>query len=348
MIYLAVFLFSIIFTLILTFVLSKVYYKFWLLDNPQKYWYKRPPIPYSLWVIFYINFLVSSLLFIDLNDKLVLILLFWFIITLISFFDDKFEVSPKIRLCVQFIIWFIIALTSINIWYVSNIFWWIINLETYNFEILWSTFYILPIIFTIFWYILILNALNWSDWVRWVTTWISWISYLIILLLSVKLLIYDNYEWAYENSQFIILMSTILIWSVLTFWYFDYKEKALMWDSWTMFLWFMLATLAIISGWKIATVSVVFWVYLIDAFYVIFTRIKSKKSPLNKDFTHLHHRLKSIWLTKNEILTYIYSLSLIFWLCSLFLDKSWKILLFFIIAIVVIFLSNILDRKSVV
>lgn len=42
-----------------------------------------------------------------------------------------------------------------------------------------------------------------------------------------------------------------------------------MWDSGTMFLGFMLATLAIISGWKIATVLAVFGIYAVDAIYVV-------------------------------------------------------------------------------
>lgn len=47
-----------------------------------------------------------------------------------------------------------------------------------------------------------------------------------------------------------------------------------------MFLAFMIATLAIISGGKIATVASVLGVYIIDAFYVIFLRLYNKKNPL--------------------------------------------------------------------
>jgi UDP-N-acetylmuramyl pentapeptide phosphotransferase/UDP-N-acetylglucosamine-1-phosphate transferase len=48
-----------------------------------------------------------------------------------------------------------------------------------------------------------------------------------------------------------------------------------------MFLGFMLASLAIISGGKIATVLVVFGIYSIDAIYVILNRLKNKKSPFS-------------------------------------------------------------------
>lgn len=344
MFYLFIFLSSVLLSLGLIDLLSFLFKKHKLLDNPSRYWYKRNPVPYGIWIFFFINFFLLSFIFLEISEKLILIWIFWFLITAVSFLDDLFDISAKVRLFIQVLIWVVISITSIKIWYVSNIFGWIVDLETYNFVFFDTTIYIFPLLITTLWYVLILNSLNWSDWVRGVTTGVSWISYFIILLLAIKLLIYDNYEWAYENANFIIVMSTILIWSILSFWYFDYKEKALMWDSWTMFLWFMLATLAIIAWWKIATVSVVFGIYLIDAFYVIFNRIKNKKSPLNKDFSHLHHRLKDIWMSKNEILAYIYILSLFFWFASLFLDKSWKIFIFFIIWLVVIFLSNILNK----
>jgi UDP-N-acetylmuramyl pentapeptide phosphotransferase/UDP-N-acetylglucosamine-1-phosphate transferase len=47
-----------------------------------------------------------------------------------------------------------------------------------------------------------------------------------------------------------------------------------------MYLGFMLATIAIIAGGKIATVLVVFGIYSVDAIYVIFSRLLAKKNPL--------------------------------------------------------------------
>ena len=258
--------------------------------------------------------------------------------------DDKINVSPKIRLFIQILIWAIIWLTSIKIGYISNIFWWIINLETYHIEIFWKIFYIIPFIFTIIWYVFVFNALNWSDWIQGNTSWISFISFFILFLLWIILFWREIDYDLIKNAEFITKTSLILVWIILPFWYFDFKEKILMWDSWTMFLGFMLATLAIISGWKIAIVLVVFWIYSVDAVYVITKRLLAKKNPLKWDFTHLHHRLLDIWLTKNQILFTIYSLSLLFWLTWLFLEKQWKIIVFLIICIIVIFMNKIIEN----
>ena len=341
---LAIFFLSIFLSLVLVFAFRKLFYKVNILDNPKKYWKDRDPIPYSMWIIFFIWFFLISYFFIDYNEKLWLIWIFWLIITFISFLDDRLNIRPKIRLFIQILIWAIIWLTSIKIWYISNIFWWIINLETFHFQIFDLTIYIIPIFFTIFWYVFVFNALNWSDWIQWNTSWISFISFFILFLLWIILF---NREIEYDlikNAEFILKTSLILVWILIPFWYFDFKEKILMWDSWTMFLGFMLASLAIISGWKIATVLVVFWIYSVDAIYVICRRLLSWRNPLKwRDFIHLHDRLLKIWLTKNQILFTIYSLSLLFWLTWLFLEKTWKIIVFSIIVVIVIFINKIFE-----
>lgn len=325
-------------------VFKRLFYKYKILDNPKKYWKKRDPVPYSMWVIFYFVFVLVTYFFVDHNLKLYLIWTFWLIVTVISFMDDMLEVSPKIRLFVQIVIWSIIWITSIKIGYISNIFGWILDLHTHYFTILWIQIYTVPLIFTVIWYVFIFNSLNWSDWIPWNTSWISVISFFILFLLWCLLFYQDNYMWWIENAIFIMTMSIILVWIVIPFWYYDVKEKILMWDSWTMFLGFMLATMAIISGWKIATVLVVFWIYSVDAIYVILKRLINKKSPLNKDFSHLHHRLLDKWMSNKQILTLIYSLSFFFWVTALFLDKVWKIIVFWVIVFVVVFINNIISE----
>ncbi len=341
--YLMIFWLSVITSLFLIIGFSKLFYKLKILDNPKKYWLKRNPIPYSMWIVFFISFFIISFLFIDYNYKLWLIWVFWFLITWISYIDDRVNVSAKIRLILQILIWATIWVTSIKIWYISNIFWWIANLETHYIEIFNYTIYLIPLFFTILWYVFVFNALNWTDWIQWNTSWLSIISFFILFLLWIILFNRDNTELLLQNAKFIMWISIILVWIIIPFWWYDVNQKILMWDSGTMFLGFMLATLAIIAWWKIATVLVVFGIYSVDAIYVIIKRLLNKKNPLEWDFTHLHHRLLKIWLSKNKVLALVYSLSFLFWLTALFLDKTWKIIVFLIIVVVVIFINKIVE-----
>ncbi len=176
-----IFLSSFIISLGLIYIFKALFYKINILDNPKKYWLKRKPIPYSMWIVFFLSFFAISLIFVEHNYKLFLIWIFGFVITLISFFDDLLDLSPKIRLAIQILIWAVIWITSIKIGYVSNIFWWIINLETYFFEIFNFKIYLIPLFFTIFWYVFVFNSLNWSDWIQGNTSGISAISFFYTL-----------------------------------------------------------------------------------------------------------------------------------------------------------------------
>ncbi len=323
---------------------KKLFYKWKILDNPIKYKKERAPIPYSMGVIFFLSFFILSYFFVEHTYKLYLIWFFWFIITLVSCIDDMLNVSPKIRLIIQIIIWATIWLTAIKVWYMTNIFGWVLDLDKYFLEILNYKIYIVSLIFTIIWYVFIFNSLNWTDGITGNTSGLSIISFFIIFLLGYNLYSTDNYIWGIKNAEFIMQLSFMLVWIILPFFYFDYKEKILMWDSGSMFLAFMLATLAIISGGKIATVWVVFGIYSIDAVYVIFNRMKNKKNPLSWDFTHLHHRLLDQGLSKNQVLIFVFFSSFFFGLSALFVDKIWKIILFVIIVFFVIFIPNIISK----
>lgn len=338
------YLLSLISSSVLIFCVRFLFLKYKFLDNPVKYWLKRKPIPYSMGVIFLLNFMILSSFFVEPNFKLNLMLVFWCIITCISFFDDFVEVNPKIRLAIQVLIGLLIGLTSIKIGYISNIFGWIINLTGYSFSFWGMEMYTIPLFFTVVWYVLVFNALNWSDGIPWLTSGLSFFSFLTIFLLWLKLYMTDNYEWWVENAKFIMEIAIIILWSLTIFWFFDSRQKFLMGDSGTMFLGFMLATLAIIAGGKIATVVAAFGIYFIDAFYVIFRRIANGKSPFHKDYTHLHHRLQQSGLKNTEILILVYTVSCTFGIASLFLDKVWKILVFFVLIFLVVFLNFFIDK----
>lgn len=335
---------SVFISVVLLFLWIHIFYKYWILDNPIKYKKNRAPIPYSIGILFFISFFLISFFALEHTYKLYLIWFFWCIIAWVSFIDDRLNVSPKIRLFIQILIWWIIGLTAIKIWYISNIFWWIIDLDKIVIEIFEYKIYIISLLFTIIWYVFIFNSVNWTDGIEWNTAGLSIINFIIIFLLGLKLYYTDTYDGWIINAEFIIYISVILIWILIPFFFLDISQKALMWDSWTMFLAFMLASLAIISGWKIATVLVVFGIYTVDAFYVIFYRLKRKKSPLLWDYTHLHHRLLDAGLSKKWVLFFTLSFSFLFWLSTLFLDKIGKIFVFIFIIFFVIFAPRIISK----
>ncbi len=109
-----------------------------------------------------------------------------------------------------------------------------------------------------------------------------------------------------------------------------------------MTLAFIVATLAIISGGKVATVATVLGVYLIDAMYVILMRLWEGTNPLHGDYRHhLHFRLRSIGMRDIEIRTLVFTLSAAFGVAVIFLDRIGKIILFLILAVLVVSMTRI-------
>ena len=341
------FILSLLLSYILIIITSKVFYRFEILDSPEKYKLKRAPVPYGVWIIFYVTLVILSIIFIDINLKLFVILLLWWLVTGISFVDDNSWLSPKIRLFVQVLIWAIIAITSVKIGYIAPIFEWIIDIEIYSFFVYWKQLFIIPIVFTIVWYVLVFNALNWSDGVPWLTSWLSTVYFFVLFLLSVKLYYLDNYIWGIENALFVMKICTILIGALIIFWVFDVKQKLLIWDSGTMFLGFMLATLWIISWWKIATVAVVFWIYIFDAIFVISKRLLTGNNPFRGDFSHLHHRLLRCGLSEKRVLFINFSVALFLWILSLLLDRTWKIIAFWFLIILMFAVNFMINHKNI-
>lgn len=349
---------SIFSTSILLSLFSKFFKKIGLMDHPEKYPHEwnRAPIPYWMWVILFLNFILLSVLFLDIEyKKLLIIIILSTVITLVSFIDDletidiiKLKVHPIFRLLVQIWIWAIVWITSIKIWYISNIFGWVIRLDSYYMQLWNYTIYLIPLIFTIIWYVIVFNSVNWSsDVIPWLTSWMVWISFLILLILTVKLYITDISATSQENSQFVLNVLAIMIPSVIVLWFFDVRKLFLIWDSWSMFLAFMIATLAIISWGKIATATTVLGMYIIDAFYVILMRLYNKKNPLKWDtIHHLHFRLGKLGFSQNFIRNLVYVLSFSFGIGAIFLDKIGKIIIFFILMIIVFFVTKILSLKK--
>lgn len=96
------------------------------------------------------------------------------IITLVSFLDDmetigksSLHIPPLVRLVMQISVGAIIGLTSIKISYISHVFGGIMRLDDLFFHFAlgnWDiTIYYFPLLVTIFWYVIVFNAVNFSD-----------------------------------------------------------------------------------------------------------------------------------------------------------------------------------------
>src|SRR3989338_192577 len=99
---------------------------------------------------------------------------------------------------------------------------------------------------------------------------------------------------------------------------------------------FMIGTLAVISGGKIATALLVLGIPILDAAWVIVRRLWFKKSPFVGDKKHLHFRLLDIGFSQRQAVLFLYFLAAIFGFIAVFLQSLEKLIALGILAAVML------------
>jgi UDP-GlcNAc:undecaprenyl-phosphate/decaprenyl-phosphate GlcNAc-1-phosphate transferase len=360
-----IFIISLIISPLVLIGVTSVLRKYQLLDRPHLYpseW-GRAPAPYGAGISIIITLLIIAPIiyiwwwFSDmLEHRFTIILSVAIVIALISGIDDldtigksKIQVPPIIRLLMQIGVGAIIGLTSIKISYMTHIFGWIIPLDEWFWSIgFWGTtvmIYWIPLIVTIFWYVVVFNSVNFSDGVPGLTWGFALITFVTLAGLALKLYLTDTTIPAQENSRFLLTILVVIIPITYALTKGDISRRVIMGDSGTIMLGFLIATLAIIGGGKIATAISVLGLYLIDFIYVITARLLKWQNPMKWDQTHhLHYRLLELGLEQRQIRFIVYFLSIVFGISAIFLSTVGKLILFVMIAVVTIFLTEILEK----
>jgi len=339
--------FAFLSTVFLTVGALKIFPFVGLMDRPQKYGLKRKPIPYYGGLIIFIVFFISALLFVPLDNHLLALLFGALLIVSVSFLDDMFGLSPYLRLCVQFFVGVILVLAGIGIHSLSNPFGNVLTLDQFQFSLTFSgavySFFLLSALFTIFWVMAMMNTMNWLDGLNGLPSGVSAIAALTLFFLSIR----PDIHFDLSSQVPVATISIILFACCLGFWLFDfYPAKILMGDTGSMFLGFILASLAIFSGGKVATALLVLGFPLLDFLWVITRRLFQGKSPIHGDRKHLHHRLLEIGLSERKALILIYVLCATFGGIAVFLIGRQKLYAMIIMFVVMVLLGSFAVYKA--
>ena len=262
----------------------KLFPKMGLMDRPHLYGLSRAPIPYYGGVAIFFAFIVGVLLFVPLEKNVIGLIVGAGLIFLLGFLDDRFNLNPWIRLVGQFFAALILVSFGIGILSFNLPFFGTVDLSLP----------ILSALFTIFWVMTIVNTMNFVDGVSGLTSGVSFIGASALFLLSINPLVHENPA----SQTGVATLSLILAMVSLAFLIFDFpKAKILMGDSGSTFLGFMLASLAIFSGGKVATAFLVLGIPILDMIWVIVRRTLNGKKFWQGDLLHLHHRLLNLGLS---------------------------------------------------
>ncbi len=314
----------------------KIFRKLNILDKPWKdLKWTRKPVPTMQWIVVYIIFLaIIALFFPEMRtNKLLLWFLAWgtliVIVEIITELEYIWKIKFKIPAWARFLVHLIAACLAL----------WISGIENFEF-MLWSHAIILPqwvlyIAFAI-WSAFVTNAVNWIDWINAQWNWILTIWFFTIfgLIQWVVLPSYTEYT-NYDTLIFVQNLSLVLAIISLVYTVIEFKPSALIRDIWTMFLAFGLAYLSVLWGTKIWTLIVALSLVIFDAIWIIFYRIFIlKRSPMQWDYKHMHHRLLRLWWTRGEVRAFVWIWSIVMMVLMLmqWTNRLHKIIIFLIMA----------------
>ncbi len=186
----------------------------------------------------------------------------------------------------------------------------------------------------VLWIVLVMNVVNWLDGLDGLAGGIAIITVAALFLLSVSPRI-DQPATAF--------VAIILIGSILGFMPFNFSSsKIFLGDTGSMFIGYMIAILAIISGGKVATASLVMGLPILDGLWVIGNRLIHKKSPFEPDRNHIHHRLMKAGLSSRQTVILLYVVSMVLGYMALSMGPEGKFWAGIWLALVMVGISIVL------
>jgi len=309
----------------LSFLLTKAG-KVLALDLPGERRLHRKPIPRVGGLAMWVTFVVLLPFFAQLTLPVMGFLVGLTFIFLVGLIDDFVQLPAFYKFTSQILGALILVLFGISIHSLTNP--------------LGGTFILpfwLDLSLTVAWTVTVVNAINFLDGLDGLAGSVSFVAALTLGVLSLLVFV--------AQPQTTIL-SVILAGAILGFLFFNFHPaKIFMGDSGSHFLGYTLATLAIISGGKIATAALVLGVPLIDFFWSFWRRIRQGRSPVDRDLEHLHHRLLKSGLTQGQVVVVFVFLALFFGIAALLGGTWFKLVAFLVIILAVIAVMMLVEHR---
>ncbi len=146
----------------------------------------------------------------------------------------------------------------------------------------------------------------------------------------------------------VALFASIVVGVLLGFLVWNWHPAAIfLGEGGSTFVGYILGTLAVISGGKVATALLVLGIPLLDLLWVVLRRLRGGvHAVVEADRRHLHHRLLDLGWSQPRIVFFYTFIALLFGLGALFLQSKEKLLALALLTIMVIVLCVTLSGRS--
>lgn len=276
------------------------------------------PIPRMGGLAIFLGFLLSVLLFLDLNAQMRGMLLGAVIIVVLGIFDDIYSLRAMFKFVVQIIAALVAVLSG-------NVIETLSNPNVFSADPYWNLG-ILAVPATVIWIVAITNAVNLIDGLDGLACGVSTISSMTLLVIALVV----------SEGNVAILMAALAGGCIGFLPYNMNPAKIFMGDTGSTFLGYILAVVSIQGLFKFYTIisfAVPFLMLglpIFDTCFAILRRLARGQSPMAPDRGHIHHRLIDMGFTQKQAVAVLYLISAILGLSAVVLttNNAMKAMLF--------------------
>ena len=280
------------------------------------------PIPRMGGLAIFLGFLLSVLLFLDLNAQMRGMLLGAVIIVVLGIFDDIYALSAKLKFVVQIAAACVAGFSGNRIEGLvavlsGNVIETLSNPNVFSADPYWNLG-ILAVPATVIWIVAITNAVNLIDGLDGLACGVSTISSMTLLVIALVV----------SEGNVAILMAALAGGCIGFLPYNMNPAKIFMGDTGSTFLGYILAVVSIQGLFKFYTIisfAVPFLMLglpIFDTCFAFIRRIAHGQSPMHADRSHVHHRLIDMGFNQKQAVAVLYVISAILGLSAVVLTTS--------------------------
>ena len=241
----------------------------------------------------FLGFLITSLLIFSPDKKIAYIILAAAAAVVVGLIDDKYDLNPYVRFGFQIAIAIFIAFAGVQVDYINHPLGSGVLPLTQIVLRLGPTLSFQPVavILAAFWILWTMNMISWSNGVDGQFPLIASVAALVIGIIGLS----DTNQYKTSVMAFAVAGATL---GTLPFsWY----PSKMLYGFGATAVGFLLASLSILNGTKVATALLVLLVPTLDAAFTIFRRLRAGRSPFWGDRAHFHHKLLDLGFTQRQI-----------------------------------------------
>ncbi len=240
-------------------------------------------------------------------------------------FDDKYSISPQLRLGVIILAALIVVGSGISIQEITHPLGGVIKLDFWTLPGLGKKIGALPFVIITLWLVGMMHTTKILDGLDGLATGIVFIGAMMIFVLSSLTRFYQP-DVAVLSMVFAGVLSGFLIWNF-------YPAKIFLGEGGSIFIGLILGALAVIAGGKIATALLVMGVPILDLGRVIIIRLRRGRSLFVGDREHLHFLLLDRGFSQRAVVLFLYGTSLVFGVTTFFLQSVGKLIMLLLLAV---------------